>query len=126
MSDMKFSKEHEWVRFDKEGIATVGVSDYAQESMGEVVFVELPNVGAAVERGKEAGVIESVKAANDLFAPVSGEVTEINQALKGSPDLVNQDAHGKGWLFKLKLTDASQFDDLMDEAGYENFISTLE
>ena len=125
MSNMKFSKEHEWVRLDDEGIATVGVSDYAQDTMGEVVFVELPGVGDTVEQGKEAGVIESVKAANDLFSPVSGEVVETNGELDDSPDLVNQDAHGKGWLFKLRLSDPSQLDGLMDEAAYRDFVSAL-
>lgn len=125
MSDLKFSKEHEWARLEGD-IVTVGVSDYAQESMGEVVFVELPKVGDTVEQNKEVGVIESVKAANDLFSPVSGEVTEVNDALENSPELVNQDALDKGWLFKVKISDRAQLDGLMDESGYKDFVATLE
>ena len=125
MSSMKFSKEHEWVRLDKPEIATIGVSDYAQDTMGEIVFVELPDVGGTVEQGKEAGTIESVKAANDLFSPISGEVIEVNQLLEDSPELINQDAHGKGWLFKARLSDISQIDSLMDESAYNDFVTTL-
>jgi len=126
MSEMKFSEQHEWARVDEAGIATVGISDYAQKTIGDLVFIELPQIGDRVEKGQEAGVIESVKAANDLYTPVSGEVVEINSTLGDSPDLVNQDAHEKGWLFKIKLADATQLDSLMDETAYQDFISTLE
>ncbi len=126
MNEMKFSEKHEWARVDEAGIATVGISDYAQKTIGDLVFIELPQVGDRIEQGQEAGVIESVKAANDLYTPVSGEVVEINPTLGDSPDLVNQDAHEKGWLFKIKLADATQLDALMDETAYQEFISTLE
>ncbi len=126
MSEIKFSKDHEWVRLDEAGVATVGISDYAQETIGELVFVELPGVGDTLEQNKEVAVIESVKAANDVFTPVSGEVVETNQALDDSPALINQDAYGQGWLFKVKLADAAQLDGLMDEAAYKDFVATLE
>ena len=126
MSEMKYSKEHEWVRIDEAGVATVGISDYAQETIGELVFVELPKAGDTFEQGREVGVLESVKAANDLYAPISGEVTEANQKLGDSPDLINQDAEGEGWLLKVKPADPSQLDALMDEAAYKDFLSTLE
>ena len=115
---MRFSKDHEWVRVEG-GIATVGISVYAQEQLGDVVFVELPAVGKKVKAGDEAAVVESVKAASEVYAPVSGEVTEVNSALADTPALVNEDAEGKGWFMKIKLADAKEIDGLMDAAAYK-------
>lgn len=115
---MRFSKDHEWVRVEG-GIATVGISVYAQEQLGDVVFVELPAVGKKVKQGDEAAVVESVKAASEVYAPVSGEVTEVNSALADTPALVNEDAEGKGWFMKIKLADAKEIDGLMDAAAYK-------
>ena len=124
MSDLKFSKEHEWVKLDGD-IATVGVTDYAQEQLGDVVFVELPGVGNTVTQGGESGVIESVKAASDVYAPLDGEVVEVNGKLEDEPGLVNSDPQGEGWFMKLKLSDKSQLDSLMDEAAYKNFVDSV-
>lgn len=118
MTVMRFSKDHEWVRVEG-GIATVGISVYAQEQLGDVVFVELPAVGKTVKAGDEAAVVESVKAASEVYAPVSGEVTEVNSALADTPALVNEDAEGKGWFMKIKLADAKEVDGLMDVAAYK-------
>lgn len=115
---MRFSKDHEWVKVEG-GIATVGISVYAQEQLGDVVFVELPAVGKKVKQGDEAAVVESVKAASEVYAPVSGEVTEVNSALADTPALVNEDAEGKGWFMKIRLADAKELDSLMDAAAYK-------
>jgi glycine cleavage system H protein len=124
MSELKFSKEHEWVRVDGD-VATVGISDYAQAQLGDVVYVELPAVGKQVEQDKEAAVVESVKAASEVYAPISGEVVEINDALAGAPDTVNQAPTGAGWFFKLKIKDKKQLDGLMDEAAYKAYVEGL-
>ena len=121
MSELKYSKEHEWVRVEDD-IGTVGITEYAQEQLGDVVFVELPAVGDTVTKDTEAAVVESVKAASDVFAPVSGEVVEVNSALAGDPAMVNRDAEGAAWFFKLQLSDLSELDDLMDADAYEAFI----
>ena len=115
---MRFSKDHEWVRVEG-GIATVGISVYAQEQLGDVVFVELPAVGKKVKAGDEAAVVESVKAASEVYAPVSGEVTEVNSALADTPALVNEDAEGKGWFMKIRLAEPKEVDGLMDAAAYK-------
>ncbi len=120
MADMKYTEEHEWVLIDGD-IATCGVSDYAQEQLGDVVFVELPDVGREVAKDEECAVVESVKAASDVFAPLTGEIVEINEALEADPGLVNSDAIGKGWFFKVKFTDPAELDGLMDEAAYIKF-----
>ena len=125
MSDLKYTEEHEWVRLDGD-TGTIGISDYAQEQLGDIVFVELPEVGKTVTQGDEAAVIESVKAASELYAPVAGEVIEVNAALSDDPSLVNSDATGEGWFVKIKLSDTSQLDGLMDEAAYKAFTDTLE
>ena len=119
-----FTKDHEWIAVDGD-IATVGITDYAQSQLGDVVFVEVPPAGTAVEKGKEAAVVESVKAASDVYAPVSGEVTEGNAALEADPSLVNSAAESDGWFFKLTLSDASQLDGLMDETAYQAFVAKL-
>jgi glycine cleavage system H protein len=124
MSTLKFTEEHEWIRLEGE-IATVGITDYAQNQLGDVVYVELPKPGQKVEKGKQAAVVESVKAASEVFAPVSGEVVEANQALVDEPATINADPMGKGWFMKLRLADTSQLDGLMDEAGYKKFTEGL-
>ena len=124
MSTVKYTDDHEWIRIDGD-IATVGITDYAQEQLGDVVFVDLPDVGKAVEKGGDAAVVESVKAASDIFAPVAGEITEANQAIADDPALVNSDPTGEGWFFKLKIADASELDGLMDEAAYKSHVEGL-
>lgn len=119
-----YTQDHEWLDVDGT-TATVGITDYAQGQLGDVVFVELPAAGRTVAQGKEAAVVESVKAASEVYAPVSGTVVEANAALEGAPDLVNSAAEGEGWFFKLTLSDPSQLEGLMDEAAYKAFVDTL-
>jgi glycine cleavage system H protein len=119
-----YSKEHEWVRVEGDS-ATVGITDYAQGQLGDVVFVEVPAEGRRLTKGGEAAVVESVKAASDVYAPVSGEVTEGNQALVDQPDLVNTDAEGEGWFFRLRLSDPSELDGMMDQNAYRAFCDSL-
>ncbi len=114
----KFTKDHEWVRSDG-GSATVGITVHAQDALGDVVFVDLPEVGKTLAQGEVAGVVESVKAAADVFMPVSGEITEVNEALRADPSLANSDPQGAGWFFKVKPSDASQFDALLDATAYD-------
>ena len=122
---IKFTNDHEWARQDGDTI-TVGITDYAQERLGDIVFVELPEVGASLTQNGDAGVIESVKAASDIYSPVSGEVTEVNTGLEDEPEKVNDDAQGDGWLFKLKAADSGEFDTLMDESAYQAFLETCD
>jgi glycine cleavage system H protein len=124
MSDIRYTKDHEYVRLDGD-VATIGITDHAQEQLGDIVFVELPQVGKSVEQGGEAAVVESVKAASEVYAPLSGEVIEVNAALEGEPAKVNADPLGEGWFMKLKVRDKSQFEALMDEAAYNEFVATL-
>lgn len=119
-----FTDEHEWIDVSGD-IATVGITDYAQEQLGDIVFVELPEEGKTFDKGDDAAVVESVKAASDVYSPVSGEVIEANGALEDEPALVNSDAEEDGWFFKLRLTDASELDSLMDEAAYTKFVAGL-
>ena len=119
-----FTRDHEWISVDGD-TATVGITDYAQSQLGDVVFVEVPPAGTMVEKGKEAAVVESVKAASDVYAPVSGEVTEGNAALEADPSLVNSAPEGEGWFFRLKLSDPAELDGLLDEAAYKAFVETL-
>ena len=119
MSGTKYTDDHEWIRMDGD-VGTVGISDHAQEQLGELVFVELPEVGRELSKGDEAAVIESVKAASELHSPASGTVTEVNDALNAEPTKVNEGAMGEGWFFKLKVSDAAELDDLMDEAAYKD------
>ncbi|MCW2236505.1 glycine cleavage system protein GcvH [Azospirillum canadense] len=118
---IKYTKDHEWVRVEGD-VGTVGVSDHAQHQLGDVVFVELPDVGRALQQGKEAAVVESVKAASDVYAPVSGEVVEVNHELENEPARVNTGAETDGWFFKLRLTNPAELDGLMDEAAYKAFV----
>lgn len=122
--ETKFSSDHEYVRVDGD-IATIGISEYAQEQLGDVVYVELPEVGKTITKGDEAAVVESVKAASEVFAAVSGEVVEVNSDLEGAPSTVNEDAMGKGWFMKVKLSDTSELDDLMNEADYKSYLESL-
>lgn len=124
MTDLRFTKEHEWVRLD-DGIATVGITDHAQEALGDVVFVDLPEPGRAVDEGEACAVVESVKAASDVYAPLAGKVVEINQAIIDDPALVNRDSAGEGWFFRIELSDTDSFDALLDEEGYRSFLETL-
>jgi glycine cleavage system H protein len=124
MSEIRYSKDHEWVKLDGD-TATVGITHYAQEQLGDVVFVELPDVGKKVEKGKELATVESVKAASEVYAPVSGEVIEVNSALTDAPATVNEDALGKGWFAKLKISDKGQLAGLMDEAAYKTYVEGL-
>lgn len=119
-----FTDEHEWIDVSGD-IATVGITDYAQEQLGDIVFVELPEEGKTFGKGDDAAVVESVKAASDIYAPASGEVVEVNGSLEEEPGLVNSDAEDEGWFFKLRLTDPSELDALMDEAGYKEFVAGL-
>ncbi len=121
---VKYTKEHEWIRLEGES-ATVGISDYAQEQLGEIVFVELPEAGTPLEKGGQAVVIESVKAASEVYAPASGEVTETNADLDAEPGKVNAEATGEGWLYKMKISDASELDDLMSEEDYKGYVEGL-
>lgn len=122
MSKTYFTEDHEWIRVE-DGVATVGITDYAQEQLGDLVFVELPEAGKALSRGDSAVVVESVKAASDVYAPADGEVTEINEALTGEPGLVNTKPTGDGWLWKMRLSDEGQLDGLMDEDAYNKTIA---
>ena len=119
---VKYSKDHEWVVVEN-GIATVGITNHAQEQLGDVVFVELPAVGKSVEQHGEAAVVESVKAASEVYAPVSGEVVEVNTELEGDPAMVNRDAEGGAWFMKVKLSNPSELDGLMDKAAYDAFVA---
>jgi glycine cleavage system H protein len=121
-ADLRYTKDHEWVKADGE-VATVGVTDFAASQLGDVVFVDLPEAGRTVEQFATFGVVESVKAVSDLYAPVSGEVTEVNDALKSRPELVNSEPYGDGWMIRVRVTDQSQLDGLLDSAAYEQLVS---
>ena len=121
---MRFTKDHEWVE-EADGVVTIGITAYAAEQLGDVVFVELPDVGKTVNAGDPLAVVESVKAASDVYAPISGEVVEVNSSLPGAPETVNAMPEKDGWFAKLKLSNPAELDGLMDRAGYEQFLSTL-
>jgi len=125
MAEIKYSDEHEWIEVDGD-IGTVGITEYAQQQLGDVVYVELPEVGTMVAKGGEVAVVESVKAASELYAPVSGEVVETNEALEASPALVNESAMDEGWFMKIKLADPSELDDLLDADAYGKFVAGLD
>ena len=124
MSVIRFTQEHEWIRVE-DGIGTVGITDYAQKQLGDVVFVELPSVGTAVSKGEAAAVVESVKAASEVYAPVSGEVTAVNDGLVEGPELVNAEPMDGGWFMKIRLTDESELESLMDEQAYQDLLRSL-
>jgi glycine cleavage system H protein len=119
-----FTREHEWIRIDGD-TAVVGISDHAQQALGDIVFAEVPEAGRKLAKGQEAAVVESVKAASDVYAPVSGEVVEGNQAIADEPGLINRDPEGDGWFFKLRLDDQGELDGLMDDAAYREWVKTL-
>jgi glycine cleavage system H protein len=119
---LKFTSDHEWILINNDS-ATVGITAYAQEKLGDLVFVQLPKPGTVLQAGAAAAVVESVKAASDVYAPINGEITEVNQQVAGDPTLVNSDPAGKGWLFRLRIADRSQLDGLMDEAAYRALIA---
>ncbi|HFD16751.1 MAG TPA: glycine cleavage system protein GcvH [Rhodospirillales bacterium] len=119
-----YTEEHEWIRVEGDS-ATVGISEHAQEQLGDIVFVELPEVGRRLAKGEQAAVVESVKAASEVYAPVGGEVTEVNTALEDKPELVNQDAEGEGWFFRMKLADPGELEGLMDRDAYAKYVEGL-
>jgi len=121
-SELKYATSHEWVRNEGDGTVTIGITEHAQGLLGDMVFVELPDVGDEISTGDDVAVAESVKAASDIYAPISGEVVEVNEDLEDSPELVNSDAFGDGWLFKVKVDDASELEALLDAEGYANSI----
>ena len=124
MSETRFTEDHEWVRIVGD-VATVGITEYAQEQLGDIVFVDLPEAGAEMAQGDEAAVIESVKAASDIYAPITGEVGEVNDSLDAEPAIVNQDAQGEGWLFTMSISDTGELDNLMDVDAYKAFVAKL-
>lgn len=121
---LKYSKEHEWVKVEG-NIATIGITDHAQHALGDIVFVDLPKVGAAVAFMKPAGVVESVKAASDIFSPLSGTISAVNTELTNNPELLNKDCYGKGWISKLEFSNVKELDNLMDQGAYEAYLKTL-
>ena len=124
MSQTRYTRDHEYVQVDGD-VGSVGISDHAQSQLGDVVFVELPKVGARLAKGAAAAVVESVKAASDVYTPVSGEVIEINDAVEAQPGLINEDSSGKGWLMRIRLSDPKELDALMDEGAYVAYLATL-
>lgn len=124
MMSLYFTREHEWVRVEGD-TATVGITDHASQALGDIVFAEVPEAGRQVKKGEEAGVVESVKAASDVYAPVGGEIIESNPALRDDPAIINRDPEGEGWFFKLKLADAGELEGLMGESDYRNWVKTL-
>ncbi len=124
MTESRYTDQHEWVRLDGD-VAVVGITDYAQQQLGDVVYVELPSVGKAVKQGGEMAVVESVKAASEVYAPASGTVTEINESLSAAPQTINEDAEGKGWFAKIRLSDKGEINKLMDAAAYRKFVEEL-
>ena len=118
-AELRYVSSHEWVRVEEDGTATIGITNHAQEALGDVVFVELPEVGAQLGAGDEAGVVESVKAASDIYAPIGGEIIAINENLEDNPDVINEDPYGDGWFFKMRLDDAASVDDLLTAEQYD-------
>ena len=125
MNDIKYTNDHEWLRMESDGTAVVGITNYAQEQLGELVFVELPEVDSEVTKGAESATIESVKSASDLHAPASGTVIEVNEALAEDPSLANQGPTSEGWFFRLKLSDLAELEDLMDQAAYDSLLESI-
>ena len=121
----RYTKDHEWIRLDGD-VATVGITEHAQSQLGDIVYVELPEIGRKVEKGGDAAVVESVKAASDVYAPASGEVVAVNQSLDGAPGAINEEAEGKGWFFRLKLSAPDELSELMTDQQYREFLATLE
>jgi glycine cleavage system H protein len=124
MPNTRYTRDHEWIRLDGD-VGTVGITSYAQAQLGDIVFVELPEIGKTLSKGAEAAVVESVKAASDVYAPASGEVIEVNGALDGAPATVNEDAEGKGWFLRLKLTSVGELDSLMTAEAYDQYVESI-
>ncbi|HLV77161.1 MAG TPA: glycine cleavage system protein GcvH [Marinobacter sp.] len=125
-ADLKYIETHQWVRVEADGTATVGITDFAQEQLGDVVYIGVPELGITVNGGEEAGVAESVKSASDVFSPVTGEVIEINEKLEDEPEIVNEDPYGEGWMFKVKLADEGELESLMDAEAYAEHVAAQE
>ena len=125
MSEVRFTKDHEWIRVEG-SMATVGISEYAQEQLGDVVFIELPNVGTDVEAGGDAAVVESVKAASEVYAPIAGKVVEVNDDLEATPGLVNESAEDQGWFWRMEIADADEIEELMSTSDYKAFLAGLD
>ena len=125
MSEVRFTKDHEWVRVEGD-TATVGISEYAQEQLGDVVFIELPNVGADVEAGGDAAVVESVKAASEVYAPIAGKIVEVNDDLEATPGLVNESAEDQGWFWRMEIADVDEIEELMGASDYKTFLEGLD
>jgi glycine cleavage system H protein len=123
-ADLRYAKTHEWVRLDDDGSITVGITDNAQEQLGDMVYIEVPDVGKIVKAAQPCAVVESVKAASDVYAPVAGEIVEVNTGLGDSPETVNQDAYGEGWMFRMRPSDRAQINQLLDAAAYEAFLES--
>ena len=123
-ADLRYAKTHEWARLDDDGSVTVGITDNAQEQLGDMVYVEVPDVGKIVKAAQPCAVVESVKAASDVYAPIDGEIVEVNTNLGDSPETVNHDAYGEGWMFRLRPSDPGQLDQLLDAAAYEAFLES--
>ncbi|MEO6926486.1 MAG: glycine cleavage system protein GcvH [Rhodanobacter sp.] len=124
--DLKFLKSHEWARVEDDGLVRVGISDHAQAQLGDLVYVELPEIGAAIQAGNGVAVVESVKAASDLYSPVSGEIVEVNELLNDKPEMINEDAFGDGWIFLIRPSDRAELDELLDTKDYEELIENDE
>ncbi len=122
---LKYTEQHEWIGEDG-GVYVIGITDYAQDALGDVTFIELPEIGKEVSQNEETATVESVKAASDIYAPVSGKVTAVNEALESAPEMVNKDPYGEGWFFKLEGVDTGQLESLMDEGAYKNFVEGLQ
>jgi glycine cleavage system H protein len=122
-ADLKYAESHEWIRDNGDGTATVGITEHAQDALGDLVFVELPEIGKQLAAKDACAVVESVKAASDIYSPIGGEVIAVNQTLEDAPETINGDAYGDGWIFKLKLTDAAELDNLLDAGGYQQVLA---
>lgn len=125
-NDLKYSKSHEWIRMESDELVTIGITDHAQDLLGDLVFVELPEIGNSVQAGDETGVVESVKAASDVYAPIAGEIVEVNDSLNGSPELVNQSPYQDGWLFRMKPSKPDEITALLDHDAYQEFVDSEE
>ena len=123
---LRYAKSHEWLKLEGDGTATVGISDYAQNSLGDITYVQMPKVGATLKAGETFGVVESVKAASEVYAPMTGEVIAVNGDLEAAPGAVNEDAEGNGWFLKLKVGNVAEFEELMNEEQYKAFLETIE
>jgi glycine cleavage system H protein len=125
-ANLKYTKSHEWARLDADGMVTIGITDHAQEALGDIVFLELPETGRKLKAGEECAVVESVKAASEVYSPVSGEVIAVNQAIADQPGLVNEGAEAAAWFFRLRLSNPAELAGLMDRAAYDDYLKTLE